>query len=277
MRVRMSGTKKYIAFDIGASNGRCMIGSFDGYTLCLDELIRFDNGYVQVMDHYYWNILGLFDHVKSSLRKAGRDHKNDLVSIGVDTWGLDFALLDQHENIIANPFCYRDPQTEGMMELAFKRVPRQEIFQTTGLQFMQINTLFHLMAMAACDSPAMGIAKTFLMIPDLMNFWLTGRAACEYTNASNTQLLDVRKKQWAYAMIEALGIPTHLFGEIVRPGQIFAPVQKSVLKDAALSEIPVIATSTADTACAVAAVPAETQGPPVPQFRHLGTAWGRDS
>ena len=197
--------------------------------------------------------------MKSSLRKAGQDHKNDLVSIGVDTWGLDFALLDQNENIIGDPFCYRDPQTEGMMERAFKSVSRQEIFQTTGLQFMKINTLFHLMAMVASSSPALEIAKTFLMIPDLINFWLTGRAACEYTNTSNTQLLDVRKKQWAYAMIEALGIPTHIFGQIVRPGQIFAPVQKSVLQDTGLSKIPVIATATADTACAVPRFPLKTR------------------
>ena len=254
----MSRTKKYIAFDIGASSGRCIIGTFDGKKLSLEVLAQFDNSYVQLMDHYYWDILGLFDKVKKSLQKAGSIYGDALAGIGVDSFGLDFAFLDNRGNMIANPSCYRDPQTEGMMEQAFAKVPRQDIFETTGLQFMRINTLYQLMAMVASDFSALKIAKTFLMIPDLINYWLTGRAACEYTNTTNTQLLDVRKKQWAYSMINALGIPTHIFPEVVSPGQIFEMAQKSIIQEAALPPIPVVATSTADTACAVAAVPAQT-------------------
>jgi sugar (pentulose or hexulose) kinase len=174
--------RRYIAFDIGASNGRCIVGEFDGEKLTLTTVNRFDNGYVQLLDHFHWDILGLFNQVKLSLLKAANTFGGSLAGIGVDTWGLDFGLLDEKGALIGNPYCYRDPQTNGMIEEAFRRVSRQEIFETTGLQFMQINTLFHLLAMVIHKSPQLSIADKFLMIPDLINYWLTGTGACEYTN-----------------------------------------------------------------------------------------------
>lgn len=266
----MDKTRKYIAFDIGASNGRCIVGGFDGEKLALTTLNRFDNGYVQLLDHFYWDILGLFNQVKYSLRKAASSCGDSLVGIGVDTWGLDFGLLDVKGDLIGNPYCYRDPQTNGMIEEAFKRVSRQEIFETTGLQFMQINTLYHVLAMVLHQSPQLAIADKFLMIPDLINYWLTGRGVCEYTNASNTQLLNVKTKAWAFEMIQALGLPAHIFPEILEAGQILEQVKSSILEETGLPPLPVIATVTADTGAAVASVPAKTKN-----FAYLSSGtWG---
>ena len=263
-------TKKYIAFDIGASNGRCIIGSFNGSTITLEEINRFENGYVQILDHYYWNILHIFNEVKNSLRKTATSYKHEIASVGVDTWGLDFALFDKQGSMISNPFCYRDPQTNGMIEEACKRMPKEDIFQTTGLQFMQINSLFQMLAMVISESPILGIADKFLMIPDIINYWMTGRAACEYTNASNSQFLDARTKKWAYPLIRAMGIPEHIFPEILEAGSILGDMLQSILDETNLPPVPVIATVTADTGAAVASVPADIEN-----FAYLSSGtWG---
>jgi rhamnulokinase len=266
----MMESRSYIAFDIGASNGRCIVGNYDGKKVALDILTRFENRYVQVLDHYYWNMLGIFDQVKLSLCKAAGKYQENLVGIGVDTWGLDFALFDEKGSMISNPYCYRDPQTNGMIEEACRRMSRQEIFMTTGLQFMQINSLYTLLAMVTSGSPVLQIARKFLMIPDIINYWLTGRGVCEYTNASNTQLLDASKKQWAYPLIRAMGIPEQIFPEILESGQILAPVRQSILEETSLAPLPVIATVTADTGAAVASVPTR-----IKNFAYLSSGtWG---
>lgn len=263
-------TRKYIAFDIGASNGRCIIGSYDGTKISLEVLNRFDNGYVQILDHYYWNMLHIFDQVKHSLRKTAAIHKKDIVGIGVDTWGLDFALFDKQGSMISNPFCYRDPQTNGMIEEACRKMSRQEIFMTTGLQFMQINSLYQLLAMVVSESPILKIADKFLMIPDIINYWLTGQAVCEYTNASNSQFLNARTKKWAYPLINAMNIPEHIFPEILEAGDVLGQVRKQILDETDLPAIQVIATVTADTGAAVASVPAK-----ISNFAYLSSGtWG---
>jgi sugar (pentulose or hexulose) kinase len=263
-------TRNFIAFDLGASNGRGIIGNYDGKKIALDILTRFDNGYVQVLDHYYWNILGIFDQVKLSLRKAASQCKDSLVGIGVDSWGLDFALFDKKGDMISNPYCYRDPRTNDMIEEACQRVPRQEIFTITGVQFMQINSLYQLLAMVISGAPALKQAQKFLMIPDMINYWLTGRGVCEYTNASNTQMLDATTKQWAYPLIKAMGIPEKIFPEILEAGTILEQVSHPVLVETGLSPLPVIATVTADTGAAVASVPAK-----IKNFAYLSSGtWG---
>ena len=247
-----------------------MVGTFNGEKLTLDTLNRFDNGYIQVLDHIYWNILGLFNQIKLSLVKSANLFNDSLVGIGIDSWGLDFGLLDNQGDLIGNPYCYRDPQTNGMIQEAFKRVSKQEIFETTGLQFMQINTLYHLLAMVISDSSKISIANKFLMIPDLINYWLTGRGVCEYTNASNTQLMNVRTKEWAFSLIQAMGIPTYIFPEILEAGEILEQVRPSILEETGLQPLPVIATVTADTGAAVASVPAKTNN-----FAYLSSGtWG---
>jgi rhamnulokinase len=253
----MSSNKKYLAFDLGASNGRCVMGSFDGQALSLQVIHRFENGYIRVGDHLYWNMLGLWANIKASLAKAAVEHRAEIVSVGVDTWGVDFALLDRQGDLVSNPYSYRDPYTTGMLEEAFKIVPKEEIFQTTGIQFLRINSIFQLLAIKRSGSPALEIANTFLMIPDLINYWLTGSKVCEYTIASISQTLSAATRDWAYPLLEKFGIPTHIFPEILDSGQQIAPLLRYNVDETGLEPIPVIAVGAHDTASAVAAVPAE--------------------
>jgi rhamnulokinase len=246
--------KKYLAFDIGASNGRCMVGSFDGENLALDVLARFDNGNVHIRDHYYWDILGLFNQMQLSLCQAAAALPGDLAGIGIDTWGVDFGLLDAQGNLLANPFCYRDPHTQGMIELACQRLSREEIFQITGLQFITVNTLYQLLAMANSHAPALEVAKTFLMIPDLLNYWLTGQARSELTNSSITQLFDARTRNWSSPLIRRMGLPEHIFTPIIEAGSILAPLHGSLMAETGLPALPVIAVASHDTAAAVVSI-----------------------
>jgi rhamnulokinase len=250
--------KIYLALDLGASNGRCIAGSFDGKTLTLDTLTRFDNCYISVRDHSYWNILELYRQIEQSLRKAATTFQNSLCSLAVDTWGVDFALLDRHGDLLSNPLIARDPHTEGILDEAFKRMPKEVIFETTGIMFLRMNTLFQLLALVIRKSPILEIAQTYLMMPDLLNYWLTGRAVCEYTIASTSHMLNARSKQWAYHVIEAMGIPEHIFPPIVQPGQVLEMLDWNITEETGLLRLPVIASSSHDTASAVASVPAKT-------------------
>ncbi len=266
----MPHTKKYIALDLGGSSGRCVVGSFDGEKLCLNIVSRFDNSYVRVMDHLYWDVLRLFAMVKHGLRQAQNTHGTDLVSIGVDTWGVAFALLDGKGSMIGNPLYNRIPQTEAIVEYAFGRMPPEEIFRTTGLQLSRLNSLYLLLEMVTSDSPALKIAQTFLMMPDLINYWLTGRTACEYTIASTSHLLDAQTKQWAYPLIEAMGVPTHIFPEIIKPGQVLEKLHHTIAEETGLQQVPVVATACHDTAAAIASVPAK-----VDHYAYLSSGtWG---
>jgi sugar (pentulose or hexulose) kinase len=266
----MTVQKNYLAFDIGASNGRCINAHFDGEILGLDVLHRFENGPVRANDHLYWNILGLWDSVHHSLAKASLEDGMNFASIGIDTWAVDFGLLDKQGALIGNPFCYRDPQTQGMMQEAFQYVPQEELFQITGIQFMELNTLFQLLAMVKAGSPALDIAHTFLMIPDLLNYWMTGRKACEYTNASTTQLLNAKLRDWDYPLIHAMHIPDHIFPEVLEPGQVMGELNGRLCSETGLSPVPVISVGSHDTAAAVASVPATGSG-----FAYLSSGtWG---
>ncbi len=266
----MTQTKKFLAFDMGASNGRCMLGSFDGEKLGLDVLTRFDNGPVHVRDHFYWDILGLFNQVKLSLRQAGNTIPGEVASLGIDTWGVDFGLLDAQGNLLGNPFCYRDPQSAGMIEAAFRRVSREEIFQITGLQFMVLNSLYQLLAMASSGSPVLEIAQKLLMMPDLLNYWLTGVARSEMTDSSTTQLFDARARDWSFQLIRRMGLPERIFQPIIEPGTVLAPLLAPVAEEAGLPALPVIAVASHDTAAAVASIPSLQ-----PDFAYLSSGtWG---
>jgi rhamnulokinase len=248
-------TSAYIAIDVGAESGRCMLGTFDGRRLEVHELERFTNGPVRVGPSLYWDVLRLFDQMKHGLRRAAYEH-HAIVGIGVDTWGVDFALLDERDALIGNPHHYRDRRTEGVMDEAFRRVPREEIFASTGIQFMPINTLYQLLAMALAGDPALEAAKTFLMIPDLFNFWLTGQKACEFTDVTTTQCYDPQARDWAWALLKRMAIPTRIFPAVIPPASVLGPLQSHVAEEIGLPPIPVIAPACHDTAAAVAAVPA---------------------
>ncbi|MBX3057981.1 MAG: rhamnulokinase [Anaerolineae bacterium] len=237
--------KTVLAVDIGAESGRVMAVGFDGRTLHLEELHRFPNTAVSAHHTLYWDILHLWRGIQTGIEKGKALRP---ASIGVDTWGVDFALLDRQDNLIGNPVHYRDGRTAGMMERAFASVPQAEIFAQTGIQFMPFNTVYQLLSLVASRSPHLQMAGTFLTIPDLLNFWLTGVKVCEFSNATTTQLFNPGDGRWATDLMARLDIPFTIFPEIVPPGTRLG----------AYEGIPVIAPACHDTGSAVAAVPART-------------------
>jgi rhamnulokinase len=192
----LTGSTDFLAFDLGAASGRAMAGRFDGESLALEEVHRFPNGPVCVLDSLHWDALRLFSELKHGLAKAVHEHGLELASLGLDTWGVDFALLDRQGRLLGDPYHYRDARTDGILEEAYRRVPREEIFEQTGIQFMQINTLYQLLSMVIQDSPLLSIADTLLMTPDLFNYWLTGHQVSERTIASTSQCLNPKTGNW---------------------------------------------------------------------------------
>jgi rhamnulokinase len=249
----------FLAFDLGAASGRAMAGRFDGESLSLEEVHRFPNGPVCVLDSLHWDALRLFSELKLGLAKAVHEHDLELASLGLDTWGVDFALLDRQGRLLGNPYHYRDARTDGMLEEAYRRVPREEIFEQTGIQFMQINTLYQLLSMVIQDSPLLSIADRLLMTPDLFNYWLTGRKVSERTIASTSQCLNPKTGDWATALVESMGIPAHIFPDIVQPGSVLGQLWPGIADETGAGGVSVVAPGCHDTACAVAAVPAETE------------------
>ncbi len=252
--------RSFLAFDLGAESGRAMLGQLDREQLRLSEVHRFPNGPVRLPDGLHWDVLRLWGEITHGLTLAAREQREDLVGVGLDTWGVDFALLDRDGALISNPYHYRDRRTDGMLDEAFKRVPRAEIFENTGVQFMAINSLYQLLSMAIDDSPALDIAATFLTMTDLFNYWLTGRKVCEFSIATTTQCYDPRAGDWAQELLQRLGIPAHIFPEIVPPGTVLGSLLRPVAKELGIDSVPVIAPGCHDTALAVAAVPAEDAG-----------------
>ncbi|MCB9078445.1 MAG: rhamnulokinase [Anaerolineaceae bacterium] len=237
--------KIVLAVDLGAESGRVMAVRFDGQSLKLAELHRFPNTTVNVRGALHWDFLRLWRDIQTGIDKG---KSLNPAGIGVDTWGVDFGLLDAHGHLIGNPVHYRDSRTEGMMDKVFAHVPRAEVFEQTGIQFMPINTLYQMMSLVEHQSPQLMFADTFLTAPDLLNYWLTGRKVCEFSNATTTQMFNPRTGAWAANMLDRLGIPTHIFPEIVPPGTTLG----------AYEGIPVIAPACHDTGSAVAAVPTQT-------------------
>src|SRR5215210_7027547 len=247
----------FLAVDLGAESGRAVLGRFDGERMALEEVHRFPITPVRLPDGLHWDVLRIFAEIKDGLARTVKD-AGRIESMGVDSWGVDFALLDRDGALISNPYHYRDPRTEGMAERAFDRMPREEIYDVTGIQFMPINTLYQLLAMEG--SPLLGAAQTLLLIPDLVGYWLTGERACEFTNASTTQLCDARSGRWAEELIETLGFPGHIFAEIIPPGTQLGSLLPGVAEETgAEGEFPVTAVASHDTASAVVAVPAESE------------------
>jgi rhamnulokinase len=245
---------KILAFDLGAESGRALIGSFDGARVGLDVVHRFPNGGVQTLGRLHWDVLRLYGEMVAGLRRAHAEH-GPLASLGVDTWGVDFALVGRDGAILGNPRHYRDPHTESIMDAAFARVPREEIFRQTGIQFMRFNSLFQLLAMQRDRSPALEMAESLLFIPDLLHYWFTGVKANEYTDASTSQLIQPGSRTWALDLVRSFGLPERILGPLVQPGTTLGPLHSSVVADAGVPAMPVIVPATHDTASAVAAVP----------------------
>ena len=245
----------FAAVDLGASSGRVLGGTFDGRRMGLEEIHRFENGPVIAGDHMHWDLLRQWQHVQDGLRAAAERYGSGIASIGVDTWGVDFGLLGRNDELLGNPYHYRDRRTTGMMEHAFRRVSREEIFAQTGLQFMEINSLYQLLAMQRQRSPLLEVAETFLMIPDLFHWLLTGEKANEHTNASTSQCYSPQAQTWAADLLQKLELPVHIFGRLAEPGTRLGTLRPSVREQTGLGPCAVVLPGTHDTASAVLAVP----------------------
>ncbi|WDI40683.1 rhamnulokinase [Bremerella sp. P1] len=263
--------KTYLAVDLGASSGRVLGGRFDGTKLELEEIHRFENGPVAFAGHLHWDLLKLWQNIKDGLTAAGTKFGRDISSIGVDTWGVDFALLGNNDELLGNPYHYRDPRTNGIFDRAFAKVSREEIFAETGLQFMEINTLYQLIAMRESNSSILDSAKSFLMMPDMFHWLLTGEKGNELTNATTTQLFNPVTKQWSQKLIDGFNLPGHIFGEIVDPGTVVGPLRETVLEQIGLSGTKVVRPGTHDTASAVVAVPAKSSPGQMPNWCYISS------
>lgn len=252
---KIMAKKSYLAVDMGASSGRLLVGHFDGKRLELEEVHRYANGPVEMAGNYYWNLPGLWSEVQKGLMRTGEKFGAAVESVGVDTWGVDYAYLDKNGKLLGNPYCYRDPRTDGAMEKAFETVPRDEVFANTGLQFMQLNTLYQILADKWSGSVAQENAERFLMIPDIFHWLLSGVESNEFTDSTTTQFFDPVKNDWAKGMLEKFGIPTHIFKETSQPGTILGPILPSIAAESGLTGMKVVLPGSHDTASAVLAVP----------------------
>jgi len=242
-----------VAFDLGAESGRAIVGRFDGKLLGLSEAARFPNRAVRLPDGLYWDALGLFGEICSSL--AALDKDGAVVrSVGIDSWGCDFGLIDPDGVLVSNPLHHRDGRGAAAMQKAFARVPANEIYEATGIQFLPFNTLFQLVALE--QGTALDSAETVLLIPDLLGYWLSGERFAEATNASTTQLLDVHSGEWSEDLISRIGIPARLFPDVIEPGEVIGELLPHVAEATRLpASTPVVAVASHDTASAIVAVP----------------------
>lgn len=248
----MSAVRKILAIDLGAESGRGILGLFDGSQIQIEVIHRFPNEPVTLLDQLVWDAPRLHRETLNCIAKAG-----SIDSVGVDTWGVDFALLGRGGTLLGLPQHYRDPHTETAMEFAFRIVPKDEIYRRTGLQFLRFNSLFQLLAMQSDRSPLLEAAESLLMIPDLFHYWLTGIKVNEFTDASTSQMIDAKTRRWDYELAGKFHLSTKMLGSIVPPGTMLGPLRKQVASDTGVVPMPVIVPATHDTASAVAAVPAQ--------------------
>jgi rhamnulokinase len=249
-------SRLFLAFDLGAESGRTVLGRLSEGRILTRELTRFPNSPVHILGHQHWNVYYLFEEVKKGLKTGLAEAGRQPESLAVDTWGVDFGLVAEDGTILGLPYAYRDPRTRGAMEEFFERLPREEIYERTGVQFMPFNSLFQLFA-ARRDSPTiLESARTLLFMPDLMTFLLTGKKTTEFTIASTSQLLNLRLRTWDETLLSALGLTSRIMPDVLTPGTTIGNLLPSVVEETGLQETPVIATAGHDTAAAVAAVPA---------------------
>jgi rhamnulokinase len=252
----MNQKTNFLAIDLGASSGRVMLGQWDGRRFGLRELHRFPNGPVSVMGHLHWDVLRLWQEVTQGIARYATQHDEPPAGIGIDTWAVDFALVDGAGQLLGNPYHYRDRRTEGIPERVDEDVPPQRLYAKTGIQRLPINTLYQLASMRQQNDPRLEVAETLLLIPDLFHYWMTGRIVAEYTNATTTQMYDARAQRWAVDLLEELDLPPRILPPLVTPGTVLSELLPEVCKEIGLRwSLPVMATASHDTASAVAAVP----------------------
>ncbi|MDD6275861.1 MAG: rhamnulokinase [Clostridia bacterium] len=248
--------KRILAFDFGASSGRAIIGSFDGKKITLQEIHRFSNDPVSVGGTVYWDVLRLFYEIKQGITKAALAGGFD--SIGIDTWGVDFGLIDAEDKLMENPIHYRDKRTAGMVDEAFKTVPKDKLYATTGTQFMELNTLYQLISLKKNRPWMLDRADKILFMPDLFAYMLTGKKCAEYSIASTSQMLDITSGDWSDELLEAFEIPKRLLPDIVPSGTVLGMLSDDICEECGTKSVPVISVCGHDTQSAITAVPCES-------------------
>lgn len=248
-------TKRVLAFDFGASSGRAIIGCFDGDKITLEEVHRFSNDPVSVGGTVYWDVLRLFYEIKQGIIKAKIAGGFD--SIGIDTWGVDFGLIDSEGKLMENPVHYRDARTVGLVDEAFKTMPKEKLYGITGIQFMELNTLFQLISLKKYRPWMLERADKMLFMPDLFGYMLTGKMCAEYSIASTSQLIDLDKRTWSKEILDAYGIKESVFAPLVQPGTVLGELSKEVCEECGVDPVPVISVCGHDTQSAITSVPCE--------------------
>lgn len=248
-------TKRVLAFDFGASSGRAIIGCFDGDKITLEEVHRFSNDPVSVGGTVYWDVLRLFYEIKQGIIKAKIAGGFD--SIGIDTWGVDFGLIDSEGKLMENPVHYRDARTVGLVDEAFKTMPKEKLYGITGIQFMELNTLFQLISLKKYRPWMLERADKMLFMPDLFGYMLTDKMCAEYSIASTSQLIDLDKRTWSKEILDAFGIKESVFAPLVQPGTVLGELSKEVCEECGVDPVPVISVCGHDTQSAITSVPCE--------------------
>ena len=245
--------RSFLAFDLGAESGRAILGQLHSGILSLEEIHRFPNGPLECGGSLHWDVERLWREIRSGLAAV---EERKLSGIGVDTWGVDYALLGENGQLLENPYHYRDARTRGVMAEAFSKIPKEEIYTLTGIQFLPFNTLYQLMATRRDSPQILRAAKWFVTMPDLFHFWLSGTATCEYTNATTTQMLNPLTHQWAPALLDLAGLPASSPAPMVEPGTVIGQIAPHLSRTTSMLGTPVIAPASHDTGSAVAAVSA---------------------
>lgn len=252
----MKNNKAYLALDLGAGSGRAIVGVVCDNTIELHEIHRFENAPVMLGDTLYWNFLSLFENIKQGIRLVV-DAGFEVKGIAVDTWGVDFGLLDKRGNLLSVPVSYRDERTRGMLKLSEEYISSKELYSKTGIQAMEINSVFQLLSMKENKSPILASADKLLFVPDLINYYLTNVAVNEYTIASTSQMLNAKAKNWESSIFEKMNLPEKITNKIVFPGERIGELRADIAQFANIESANVFAVGSHDTASAIAAIPAE--------------------
>ena len=255
----ISQHNNYIAVDLGAESGRVMLASLSTEKMTLHEVHRFANTPLDADGSIRWNLPEILKEIKAGLIQAISQADGNIAGIAVDSWGVDFGLLDEKDRLLENPYHYRDPKTNGIMEKAFALMPKRNIYEHTGVQFMQLNSIYQLLAMRLSCSPSLAKARKLIFMADLVSYFLCSRPYAEYTLASTSQLMNMNTGQWSDALLNALDLPAHILPEIVKPGTVVGQLQPHICQELGCEPIKVIAVGSHDTASAVAAVPAQQE------------------
>ena len=250
--------KHFLAFDLGATSGRSIVGTYDGVNFEMRELTRFPNTMMELHGNYYWNIFGLYDSLKEGL-SACAQQGIELTSIGIDTWGVDFGYIGKDGTILGLPRAYRDPYTDGAPEEFFQLVSREEVYRKTGIQIMNFNSLYQLYRAKTTGFAPLAVADKILFMPDLLSYMLTGKQVCEYTEASTSQLLNPSNRQFEPSLLEAAGLPTSLLHPLTDPGVVIGTLTDDLAKETGIGKVPVVTVAGHDTASAILSVPAENE------------------